>query len=403
MAIVKDSIIYVAGEVFSKLLPFLLLPYLARKLGVEEYGELANALAYVAILYVIISLGQQGVITRYFYRYGKRGIQRLLTVCYLYSTIVVIVLCFFSTYTEYGAIANLSIAAFVQGILSVQLSLKQCQRKALQYSLIQVVNGLITAFVVFIGFEFYDVGHLHYINSIIISGAISLFLLCLFDTKKLIKFFGCFRFDKFFTFNIYFFSFGLPLTFHLFANVIKSHFDKIIIYNQFSASDLGIYSAGYQLAAVYYLFILSVNRAVVPYMYSALKQKSLTYKSIIKYFHISLFLFFVPSLFVFFIPEVVFDFVFGADFGGAKIFTVIFLLGFGLSVPYLLLVNLLFYYGKNGAVAICTFSSTLVYLFLVFIFSKISIDIIPLSLFVSNIVSVTLLYYYAKKTELLRI
>ena len=35
MSALKDSAIYLIGEVFSKALPFLLIPYLSRKLGIK--------------------------------------------------------------------------------------------------------------------------------------------------------------------------------------------------------------------------------------------------------------------------------------------------------------------------------------------------------------------------------
>ncbi len=41
MKILKDSFIYLFGELFAKALPFLLLPYLTRKLGVAGFGELS--------------------------------------------------------------------------------------------------------------------------------------------------------------------------------------------------------------------------------------------------------------------------------------------------------------------------------------------------------------------------
>ena len=41
MSIMKDSSVYLTGELLSKSIPFLLLPYLSRKLGLEGFGELS--------------------------------------------------------------------------------------------------------------------------------------------------------------------------------------------------------------------------------------------------------------------------------------------------------------------------------------------------------------------------
>ena len=39
MSLIKDSSIYLIGELSAKCVPFLLLPYLSRKLGVEGFGS----------------------------------------------------------------------------------------------------------------------------------------------------------------------------------------------------------------------------------------------------------------------------------------------------------------------------------------------------------------------------
>ncbi len=54
MKAVKDSVIYLIGELASKSIPFLLLPYFSRKLGVAGYGELSYYQTFAA-LFVILS------------------------------------------------------------------------------------------------------------------------------------------------------------------------------------------------------------------------------------------------------------------------------------------------------------------------------------------------------------
>ena len=41
MKLLKDSLIYLLGELAAKALPFLLLPYLTRKFGAAGYGDLS--------------------------------------------------------------------------------------------------------------------------------------------------------------------------------------------------------------------------------------------------------------------------------------------------------------------------------------------------------------------------
>ena len=78
MRILKDSFIYLIGELINKALPFLLMPYLTRKLGPEGFGELSYYLTILALFSIFIGLSQEGAVTRYFYFYGNK----LASVCW---------------------------------------------------------------------------------------------------------------------------------------------------------------------------------------------------------------------------------------------------------------------------------------------------------------------------------
>ena len=74
MKALKDSAIYLIGELTSRAMPFLLLPYLSRKLGPEGFGELAYYQTFLVLFFLIVGLSQEGAVTRYFYVYGKRSL-----------------------------------------------------------------------------------------------------------------------------------------------------------------------------------------------------------------------------------------------------------------------------------------------------------------------------------------
>ncbi|MDE3988981.1 oligosaccharide flippase family protein, partial [Glaesserella parasuis] len=85
MKVIKDSAIYLFGELVSKSIPFLLLPYLSRKLGVEGFGELSYYQTFLALFAIFIGLSQDGAVARYFYRYGKRSLDLVVTTGYAYT------------------------------------------------------------------------------------------------------------------------------------------------------------------------------------------------------------------------------------------------------------------------------------------------------------------------------
>jgi|GEM_PF-5745343 len=53
MSLIKDSSIYLIGELSAKCVPFLLLPYLSRKLGVEGFGELSYYQTFLALFVML--------------------------------------------------------------------------------------------------------------------------------------------------------------------------------------------------------------------------------------------------------------------------------------------------------------------------------------------------------------
>ena len=58
MSLIKDSSIFLIGELSAKCVPFLLLPYLSRKLGVEGFGELSYCQTFLALFVIFIGLSQ---------------------------------------------------------------------------------------------------------------------------------------------------------------------------------------------------------------------------------------------------------------------------------------------------------------------------------------------------------
>jgi len=85
MKLLKDSLIYLLGELAAKALPFLLLPYLTRKFGAAGYGDLSYWQTLLSLLVIVFSLSQDGALTRYFYVYGKRNLPNVLRTGGLYT------------------------------------------------------------------------------------------------------------------------------------------------------------------------------------------------------------------------------------------------------------------------------------------------------------------------------
>ena len=154
--ILKDSVIYLIGEIVAKIFPFILLPYLSRKLGVNGFGELSYYQTILSLLIIIISFSQEGAVTRYFYFYGKRSINLVLFSGYAYALFIGLLGLLFCYFFHSEILAYLILISIFQTFLTVQLCIKQCEKKAISYTLIQIGSALLTTLLTVLFLEFYQ-------------------------------------------------------------------------------------------------------------------------------------------------------------------------------------------------------------------------------------------------------
>ncbi|OOF64407.1 flippase [Rodentibacter sp. Ppn85] len=361
MSLVKDSSIYLIGELSSKCIPFLLLPYLSRKLGVEGFGELSYYQTLLALFVIFIGLSQDGAVARYFYVYGKRSLNIVVNTGYAYTFCIGGIGVLFCWLMHSEIMFYLVLSAIFQVFLSVQLSIRQCQKQAIPYTLIQISSTITNALLTILMLEIYGTELVEKrILSILISN-ILVALLAYFIYRK-----G--SHNKSFTFSqykaafLYIIAFGLPMIFHHGSFFIKGQLDRVFIFHRFNESDLGLYAMGAQIASILSVFILAINKALVPYLFENIKKGTVTLSKLHRWALYSFLIVPIPSLIAQIIPEEWLLFFLGEHFLGVKYYTVIFLFSTALTIPYLFLVNYLFYYGRTKEISFCSILSTIIYL-----------------------------------------
>lgn len=342
MSLIKDSSIYLIGELSAKCVPFLLLPYLSRKLGVEGFGELSYYQTFLPLFVIFIGLSQDGAVARYFYVYGKRSLNLVVKTGYAYT---------------------LSIKCDISGVSfsSAQLSIRQCQKQAIPYTFIQVSSTITNAALTILMLEFYQTDLVEKrILAILISNVFVALLSYLIYRKRVNN--KKFYFLKYKTAFFYIMSFGFPMIFHHGSFFIKGQLDRIFIFHRFSEAELGLYAMGAQIAFILSVFILAINKALVPYLFEKLKQGSVKLKDLHRWSLLSLLIVPIPSLVTLIVPEQWLLFFLGKHFIGVKYYIIVFLLSTSLTIPYLFLVNYLFYHGKTKEISFCSVLSTMIYL-----------------------------------------
>ncbi|MDO5054449.1 MAG: flippase [Pasteurella oralis] len=391
MKAIKDSAIYLFGELISKSVPFLLLPYLSRKLGVEGFGELSYYQTYLTLFLIIVGLSQEGAIARFFYFYGRRSLNLVLTTGYVYTLFSGGIILLGCLIWQSEIMAYLAISAIFQSFLSVQLSVRQCQKQAVAYSVIQLLLALISGLVTVILLEVYEhdlVGKR--ILAILLSHFLVFVVAYFFYQKTTIH--KKFNFSQHKTALFYLLGFGAPLIFHNVSLFLRGQLDRIFIYHQFSEAELGLYAMGAQIAAVLMIVIQAINKATVPYLFEGLKQQRINVKHIHKWATYTLLLVPIPALVMWFIPEQFVVWLLGEQFVGTKYYIILFLVSTTLIIPYLILVNYLFYYAKNKLISICSVLTTIVYVLSLVCLTMTEIQFVPFASIIGAVTILPVLY-----------
>ena len=105
----------------------------------------------------------------------------------------------------------------------------------------------------------------------------------------------------------------------------------------------------------------------------------------------------IPALVLWLIPESWMVWIFGQDFLGVKYYIVLFVVSVALSVPYLMMVNYLFYYGKNTWISLCSVITTLIYLLALVLLLQTSIIYLPYASIIGALVILPILYVMTKR------
>lgn len=383
--LIKDSYIYVLGELLSKAMPFLLLPYLTRRLGVSGFGELSYYQSLISFIIIFISLSQYGAVTRYYYIYGKRAVNLIITAGYGYSFIILVIGLLLSFILKSELLVYCFLIAFFQSIHSVQLYIRQCSKKSLSFVKLQIFTSLLNTVLTIILLEIFQDKIVEKRLLAMLIAYMTVSIAAYYQSAKIIDLKYRFSIRQYKIALLYVLSFGSPLVFHALSYTIKGQFDRVLIFNSFNTTDLGIYAAGVQIASIISVIAMAVNTAVIPYIYQAFKDKVINKLDIIRWYYLSLIAVPLPFIISILIPKHLIIFLLGQDFYGSLYYFYFFVFNYSLMIPYLVLVSYLFYRGKTKQIALSSVASVVIYIIALFILSKYDLKFIPLATLISNI------------------
>ncbi|MHA3058119.1 oligosaccharide flippase family protein [Acinetobacter sp. ANC 5584] len=400
MTFLKNSFIYILGEIISKIAPFLLFPYLTRKMGVAGFGELSYYQFFLSMLSLFIGLALDSGIARYYYFYGKNALSVIVVVANTYVILLGLFALIFSWYFKSSIFFIITLTAISLNLVGIQLSIRQFQKQALIYVVYQFLIAALIPLSTIALFECFGENYieLRYLAMFLVNIIVWFIASILFFKKNTLHIKGKFK-AIILTFT-YLFNYGMPLLLHQVSGLLKGQADRFVIYNQFTKTDLGLYSAGWQLAVPLSIAITAVNKAALPIIFENLKTKKYTIEFFKKIFFCSLIFVVVSFIVLGILPEKILLWMLGQDFVGVKYYFLCFIVASGLLAPYLVLVNILLFYNKTKLVSLCSFLSLVLYIVFLLAFSRLSnIDLMPFATIISNMFLLPLLYYFVNKIE----
>jgi len=305
-----QTAVYGLGVVIPRLLTYVLLtPFYTRIFVPAEYGIITELYAYVVFLIVILTYGLE---TGYF-RFSKeddRGNDVYKTS--LVSIIITSLIFIFLVFLFYKRIANvlgyessskyilwMGIIVGLDALTSIPFARIRIQNKALKYSIIRIVEGVVNLF-----FNWFFILYCHnnydkyeYISKIynpeyrvgyvLLSNLISTIVKTLLLSKELFFKEGKFQYPILKKLLIY----SFPLLIAGLAGTINEAIDRILLKYMtqpplIPMEQLGIYGANFKLAVLMTLFIQMFRYAAEPFFFSKMNDDNarIIYADVMKYF-----------------------------------------------------------------------------------------------------------------------
>ncbi|MFH4831554.1 oligosaccharide flippase family protein [Vibrio diabolicus] len=391
MKLVKDSFLYLLGDILVKIIPFLLLPYLTNTLGSEDFGRLSLFQFYISFTSILFGATQGGILSKYYYKYGKKTIGLIVSNANFYSLFSSL-LCSFVLYQIYNEeiyFLIIAIALTTELYLS-QLTLRICQKNVKAYVVINVFYSATSIALTFTLFSLCEPSVEMRLIAMFVSNITWFFLALKFKTEN-IKYSFSFRKRK--LGYLYLVSIAPYLMLIQFTALLKGQVDRLYINEYYSLNELGAYSAAYQLAVPFTMVILSLNKAIQPRYFQLLKNGKLNFSKVKSLSIVVLILSCVFSLVTILIPETVLFQILGIQDQNLKYFLVIFSIGNSTLAPYLLLTNYFVYVGKVKVVTISSISGLLIYFIYLSFFANKGIVYLPYGTLISNLFVSIVLYF----------
>lgn len=278
-SLIAQSAIYVGGAVLNALVPFLLLPVLARALGPADYGVVGSLTALIVVVGVLAGLSTHGLLSVVYFKSDAVRFGRQITACLIVllgtaPALSIAVPMFGSAIERVSGIDprwqwTIVVAASGQFLLSTVLAVSQIRGEALRYIGLQFANISLSVTLTLLlvlgldwGWEGRAAAHA------LVAVGIGLLGVTLLTRDRTIVW-RCSMADIAAALR-----FGLPLVPHALAAAVMGSVDRLVITNFGGETEAGHYFAAFQVASLLPFLCNAVNQAWAPWLFKSLADDS---------------------------------------------------------------------------------------------------------------------------------
>jgi len=271
----KSTAIYGAGDLFNKVVGFLLIPLYTSYLTPQEYGVYNMLFLYSALAGIVVLLGTNVAFFRFFVNFGETERKKVFSSILFFITITSAIF-LLATYILRDPLASLLLGDSSLSHLIILMSLATVAGAYLTILLVvDMAKKNAKAFIIYNGIKMLTNIALNVVFVIYLSlgvaGTMYAFLLSNLLTSLVViprrRSYLSFEFSWEKIGKIL--SYGLPIVPTLLAIFVFNMSDKLLIKLFLGLEDVGIYSLGYKLGSLVFLVVNAFQYAWTPFMYEA--------------------------------------------------------------------------------------------------------------------------------------
>lgn len=293
---------YLAFNLISGAIPFLLLPVLTRYLSPEDFGTVALYTALSTVVSGLFALGVNGAVSRLYFDLDEEKFAAFIGTSLCLVTLCAGILSV-AIFNAGELIANIihfparwlwavTFTAFSQAVLSVGLAVFQVRSDVYRFGVAQIAQATlltVLTLILVVGLSFDWRGR-------IIAQVLSTSIVAIGSVYYLVRRLGVpLRVEANYVRQAL--RYGLPLVGHIIGGVVISMADRFIIAKLSGLQETGLYAAAGQVTAVLVALIDSFNRAYSPWLFSVLKAGDLEMRrKVVKGFYLYFLVIFVVAM-----------------------------------------------------------------------------------------------------------